>query len=67
MRKIISLFISIIIACSINGLDNAFKSELPIVEETIKENNIIDNVQDDKKLEAKSELIKEPEKRNRKF
>ena len=63
MRKIISLFISIIIACSINGLDNAFKSELPIVEETIKENNIIDNVQDDKKLEEKSELIKELEQK----
>lgn len=63
MRKIINLFISIIIACSINGLDNAFKSELPIVEETINNDNIVDNVQDDKKLEEKSELIEEPEQK----
>ncbi|MBQ7140900.1 MAG: hypothetical protein IJO32_05295 [Bacilli bacterium] len=32
-------------------------------EETIMENNIIDNVQDDKKLEEKSELIEEPEQK----
>lgn len=63
MRKIISLFISIIIAFSINGLDNAFKSELPIVEEKIKVDNIIDSIQDDKKLEEKSEIIEESEQK----
>ena len=59
MRKIISLFITIIIACSINGLDNAFKSEQPTFEETTIEDSIIENVQEEIIVEEKSDLSEE--------
>ena len=47
MGKIIKLIITIIIARSINGLDNAFKNELPVFEETSISDTLIENVQED--------------------
>lgn len=59
MGKIIKLIITIIIACSINGLDNAFKNELPFFEEDSVSNTLIENVQEAKNVEEKSDLSNE--------
>lgn len=59
MKKLISLIISVIIMCGVNGIGNAFTTEPPTFEENGVVNNSVEKVQEDKSVVEKSDLSKE--------
>lgn len=62
MKKIIKLFIAVIVLSAIIGIGNAFTSELPTFMENEEANKTVEKTKNDVKIEEKSDLSKEQEK-----
>lgn len=62
MKKIIKLFIAVIVLSAIIGIGNAFTIELPTFMENEESNKPVEKNKNDVKIEEKSDLSKEQEK-----
>lgn len=56
MKKIIKLFIAVIVLSAIIGIGNAFTSELPTFEDNEEVNKSVEKTKNDEKVEEKSDL-----------
>lgn len=59
MKKIISLIIGAVMLCTINGIGNAFTSDIPTFEDDQVVSNTVEKVQEDEKIVEESDLSNE--------